>query len=79
MTKAPFHSTKRITKPLELIHNDICDLKFVQIRGGKKYFITFIDDSTRYRYVYRLKSKDEAIEVFKPYKKKRLKINLAQK
>ena len=35
MTKAPFNSTERITKPLELIHSDICDLKFVQTRGGK--------------------------------------------
>ncbi|KAL4035835.1 hypothetical protein IC575_004542 [Cucumis melo] len=68
MTKAPFHSTKRMTKPLELIHSDICDLKFVQTRGGKKYFITFIDDCTRYCYVYLLKSKDEAVEVFKLYK-----------
>ena len=69
MTKTLFHSTHRITKPLELIHSDIYDLKFVQTRGEKKYFITFIDDSTRYCYVYLLKSKDEAIEVFKLYKK----------
>ncbi|KAL4038513.1 hypothetical protein IC575_002134 [Cucumis melo] len=69
MTKAPFHSTERLTKPLELIHSDVCDLKFVQTKGGKKYFITFIDDYIRYCYVYLLKSKDEAIEVFKLYKK----------
>ncbi|KAL4011256.1 hypothetical protein IC575_028308 [Cucumis melo] len=69
MTKAPFHSTERMAKPLKLIHSDICDLKFVQTRGGKKYFITFIDDCTRYCYVYLLKSKDEAVEVFKLYKK----------
>ncbi|KAL4011442.1 hypothetical protein IC575_028501 [Cucumis melo] len=29
MTKAPFHSSERITKPLELIHSDICNLKFM--------------------------------------------------
>ena len=68
MTKAPFHSIDRITKPLELIHSDICDLKFVQTRGGKKYFITFIDDCTKYCYVYLMRSKDEAIEMFKLYK-----------
>nr|CAN82978.1 hypothetical protein VITISV_023328 [Vitis vinifera] len=59
---------ERSTEPLDLIHSDICDLKFVQTRGGKKYFITFIDDCTRYCYVYLLKSKDEAIEMFKHYK-----------
>ena len=40
----------------------------MQTRGGKKYFITFIDDCTRYCYVYLLQSKDEAIEMFKHYK-----------
>ena len=43
-------------------------MKSVQIRGGKKYFITFIDDCTRYCYVYLLRSKDEAIEAFMQYK-----------
>lgn len=67
-TKASFPSVERSTTPLELIHTDLCDLKFVQTREGKKYFITFIDDCTRYCYVYLLRSKDEALEVFKHYK-----------
>ena len=37
-------------------------------RGGKKYFITFIDDCTRYCYVYLLNSKDEAMNMFLTYK-----------
>ena len=40
----------------------------MRTRGGKKYFITFIDDCTRFCYVYLLRGKDEAIEVFKHYK-----------
>ncbi|KZV28460.1 hypothetical protein F511_03263 [Dorcoceras hygrometricum] len=68
LAKAPFHSVTRSTKPLELIHTDVCDLKLVQTRGGKRYFITFIDDCTRYCYVYLLRSKDEAIEAFTKYK-----------
>ena len=40
----------------------------VQSRGGNKYFITFVDDSTKYCYVYLLKSKDEALEKFILYK-----------
>ena len=54
-------------EPLDLIHSDICDLKFVQTRGGNKYFITFVDDSTKYCYVL-LKSKDEVIDKFVLYK-----------
>ena len=68
MAKASFISIERIIEPLDLIHSDVCDMKFVQTRGGKKYFITFIDDCTRYCYVYLLRSKDEAIEAFVQYK-----------
>lgn len=50
--KTLFHSVQRITSPLELIHNDICDMKSVQTKSGKKYFFTFIDDCTRYYYVF---------------------------
>ena len=43
-------------------------MNIVQSRDGKKYFVTFIDDSTRFCYVYLLRSKDEAIESFIHYK-----------
>ena len=68
MARASFKSIERSTKPLDLIHSDVCDMKSVQTRGGKKYFITFIDDCTRYCYVYLQKNKDEAIEAFMQYK-----------
>ena len=43
-------------------------LYHVQTRDGNKYFITFVDDSTKYCYVQLLKSKNEAIEKFVLYK-----------
>ena len=58
LTRSSFQTIERNTKPLELIHNDVCDLKFIQTRGGNKYFITFIDNNRKYCYVYLLKSKD---------------------
>ncbi|KAJ0836125.1 putative RNA-directed DNA polymerase [Helianthus annuus] len=67
-TRSSFKSIERITEPLDLIHTDVCDLKSIPTRGGNKYFITFIDDNTRYCYVYLLKSKDEAIDKFILYK-----------
>lgn len=48
LAKTPVQSVKRCTAYLELIHIDVCDSKFVQTRGGKKYVITF----KRYYYVY---------------------------
>ena len=35
MNIPPFNFVDRVTEPLDLIHSDICDLKFVQTRGGK--------------------------------------------
>ncbi|GJZ77818.1 retrovirus-related pol polyprotein from transposon TNT 1-94 [Tanacetum coccineum] len=68
LTRSSFKSVKRKTKPLDMIHTDICDLKSLPTKGGNKYFITFIDDCTKYCYVYLLKSKDEAIDKFVLYK-----------
>ena len=68
LTRTSFQSIERSSEPLELIHSDIRDLKFIQTRGGKKYFLTLIDDCTRYCYVYLLRSKDEALEMFKHFK-----------
>jgi hypothetical protein len=53
---------------LDLIHFDLCEMNQILTKGGQRYFITFIDDSTRFCYVYLLKSKDEALHYFKTYK-----------
>ena len=50
LTRSSFQTIERNIEPLDLIHSDICDLKTVQTRGGNKYFITFVDDSTKYWY-----------------------------
>ncbi|GJX73502.1 retrovirus-related pol polyprotein from transposon TNT 1-94 [Tanacetum coccineum] len=68
LTISSFKSVKRKTEPLDMIHTYICDLKSLPTKGGNKYFITFIDDCTKYCYVYLLKSKDEAIDKFVLYK-----------
>jgi hypothetical protein len=43
---------ERNLAPLELIHSDICEMNGVLTKGGKKYFMTLIDDATRFYYVY---------------------------
>jgi hypothetical protein len=35
---------------------------------GQKYFMTMIDDASKYWYAYLLKTKDEALNCFKTYK-----------
>ncbi|GJZ81531.1 retrovirus-related pol polyprotein from transposon TNT 1-94 [Tanacetum coccineum] len=68
MKRKPFPKVDRQSEILELVHSDICELNGQLTRGGNRYFITFIDDCSRYTYVYLLKSKDQAFETFKIYK-----------
>jgi transposase InsO family protein len=58
---------EKILASLDLIHSDLCEINGIFTRE-KKYFITFIDDSTRYCYLYLVKTKDEALNCFKIYK-----------
>ncbi|XP_042491749.1 uncharacterized protein LOC122071455, partial [Macadamia integrifolia] len=59
---------KRSIENLEIIHTNIFGQIFTPCLNGEKYFISFIDDHTRYMYVYLLVHKDEALEDFKKYK-----------
>jgi hypothetical protein len=54
--------------PLELIHSDLCEMNGELTKGGKRYFMTLIDNCTIFCYIYLLKSKDEALHYFKIYK-----------
>ncbi|XP_058783854.1 uncharacterized protein LOC131658594 [Vicia villosa] len=68
ITRQPFKSITRKSIILELIHSDLCDLHATPSLGNKKYFVTFIDDASRFCYVYLLHAKDEALDKFKIYK-----------
>ncbi|KAJ6791386.1 Uncharacterized protein M6B38_244565 [Iris pallida] len=67
-TRLPFKSVYRDSELLELIHSDVCDSNRVLTRGGRKYFVTFIDDHSKYCYTYLLRTEDEVLDRFKVYK-----------
>lgn len=52
---------------LDLVHSDLCGPMQTESIGGRKYFITFIDDYSRYTKVYFLRHKSEAFEKFKEF------------
>ena len=66
--KTTFSKCCSKNKVLELIHNDLCDFHATLSLGNKRYVITFIDDYSRFCYVYLLHFKDEALDKFKTYK-----------
>ena len=71
MTKLPFTGKgERSTECLELIHSDVYGPMNVQAIGGFSYFITFIDDHSRYGHVYLMKHKFETLERFKEFRSK---------
>ena len=68
MTKRPFTGKGLRTKePLELIHSDVCGPMNVKARGGYEYYVTFIDDYSRYVYVYLMQWKSKTFEKFKEF------------
>ena len=68
MNANPFpSSTTHVSKPLELIHTDLHRPFKVHTMSGYRYWITFIDNYTRFHIII-LKSKDQAFEAFQRYK-----------
>ena len=69
MTKTPFIGKgARVEELLGLIHSDVCGPMSTHARGGYSYFVTFIDDFSRFGYVYLIKNKSEVFEKFVEYK-----------
>jgi transposase InsO family protein len=67
--RKPHKATEeRHLAPLELIHSDICEMNYVLTESRQRYSMTIIDNTSRYCYVYFLKTKDEALNCFKTYK-----------
>ena len=55
----------RCIKLLRVIHTDICGPFTPLAMVGYKYFITFIDDYSRYGFVGLIREKSESLEAFK--------------
>ena len=58
-TKHTKKGATRSTQLLKIIHTDICRPFDVPTFGGEKYFITFINDFSRYYYIYLLHEKSQ--------------------
>ena len=68
MTKAPFSGVNERGKDLlDIIHSDVCGPFKHITRDNSRYFVTFIDDYSRYGYVYLVRQKSETFEVFKTF------------
>nr|KYP46271.1 Retrovirus-related Pol polyprotein from transposon TNT 1-94 [Cajanus cajan] len=66
-TKHTKKGDTRNTQLLEIVHADICGPFDVNSFRKEKYFITFIDEYSRYCYVYLLHEKSQAFDVLEIY------------
>jgi len=57
----------RATDVLELIHTDICGPFHTPSWNGQQYFISFIDDYSRYAYLFLIHEKSQSLDVFKTF------------
>ena len=60
----PKKSEHKSCRPLELIHTDVCGPMSIPSVGSSRFVVTFIDDYSRYTYVYAIKHKSEFFERF---------------
>ena len=63
----PKASRNRSSRPLQLVHSDVCGPMNVNSIGGSKYVLSFTDDYTKYVTVYFLKNKSEVLSKFQEY------------
>jgi hypothetical protein len=64
----PSNPNRRKKDLLELVHIDVCGPMQTRSLGGAYYFLLFIDDCTRYTWVYFLRKKSDVFEYFKEFK-----------
>ena len=65
----PFTISNSFTsQPLELIHCDLWGLSLISSTVGFRFYISFVDNCTRFTHIYPLKHKHEALSAFIQYK-----------
>jgi hypothetical protein len=64
----PISTDKRKREILELVHTDVCGPMQTRSLGGASYFLIFIDDRTRFTWVYFIRNKSDVFEYFKEFK-----------
>ena len=62
------NSSSRARKTFDLVHSTLCGASHVPFVTGACYFLLFINDHTRFRWLYLLKTKDETFSTFLKFK-----------
>jgi hypothetical protein len=66
--KFPSNPDRKKRDVLDLVHTDVCGPMQTRSLGGAFYFMLFIDDCTRYTWVYFLRRKSNVFDYFKEFR-----------
>jgi len=55
--------------PFDLVHFDILGLSPILIEGGSRYFVLFVDDYSRYTWIYLLEHRFELTNIYQNFHK----------
>ena len=71
MKQLPFESQEqpRTTRPLEMVHMDVGGPITPRSREGYRFWIVIVDDFTHFSWVYFMKHKNEALQIYNQWKK----------
>ena len=69
-TKLPFNNSESFSyAPFDLIHSDIWGPVPVSTEGGSRYFVIFVDDLSRYTWIYLLHHRSELMSIYQIFHK----------
>ncbi|XP_052625020.1 uncharacterized protein LOC111912222 [Lactuca sativa] len=56
------------TAPFDIIHSDVWGPAPVSTKGGSTYYVSFIDDYTRYTWVYLMKHRSDLFDIYSNFR-----------
>ena len=66
----PFNTSESISTDIfDLIHSDVWGPSSVSSIGGFRYFVVFVDDYSRYSWIFNMKHRFELLQVYSNFAK----------
>ena len=61
----PFNTSETVSTDIfDLIHSDVWRPSSISSIGGSRYFIVFVDDYSRYSWIFHMKHRSELLQVY---------------
>ena len=66
----PFNTSESISTDIsDLIHSNVLRPSFISSIGGSRYFVVFVDDYSRYSWIFNMKYRSELLQVYSNFAK----------